>query len=80
MSCAQIGSGKTAAFLVPIINHIVGNELIAMKTPSAMSTSCRPVFPVALILSPIRELVIQTHKGALKFAYRINMLFAAVQW
>ncbi|VDM07647.1 unnamed protein product [Wuchereria bancrofti] len=75
MSCAQTGSGKTAAFLVPLINHIIQNESTAMKM-SQMNR--RTVFPVALILSPTRELAMQTHKEALKFAYRTNVLSAVL--
>ncbi|VIO88339.1 ATP-dependent RNA helicase An3, putative [Brugia malayi] len=75
MSCAQTGSGKTAAFLIPVINHIIQNEPTAMKM-SHMNR--RTVFPVALILLPTRELAMQTHKEALKFAYRTNVLSAVL--
>lgn len=36
------------------------------------------VFPVALVLSPTRELAMQTHKEALKFAYRTNVTSAVL--
>ncbi|OZC05005.1 ATP-dependent RNA helicase DBP1 family protein [Onchocerca flexuosa] len=86
MSCAQTGSGKTAAFLVPLINHIIRNGPNAVRMfPStcylqqAMNTcGRRTVFPLALILSPTRELAMQTHKEALKFAYRTNVISAVV--
>ncbi|EFO23907.1 ATP-dependent RNA helicase An3 [Loa loa] len=78
MSCAQTGSGKTAAFLVPVINHIIRNESTTMRMPQVMSTSRRTVFPVVLILSPTRELAMQTHKEALKFAYRTNVISAVL--
>ncbi|VBB32467.1 unnamed protein product [Acanthocheilonema viteae] len=76
MSCAQTGSGKTAAFLVPLINHIILNKMNAMSM--VMSTNRRTVFPVALILSPTRELAMQIHKEALKFAYRTNVISAVL--
>ncbi|CAG9532886.1 unnamed protein product [Cercopithifilaria johnstoni] len=78
MSCAQTGSGKTAAFLVPLINHIILNESTAMRMPQVMNTSRHTVFPVALILSPTRELAMQTYKEALKFAYRTNVTSAVL--
>lgn len=43
-----------------------------------MSTNRRAVYPVALILSPTRELAMQTHKEALKFAYRTNVTSAVL--
>ncbi|CAB3410583.1 unnamed protein product [Caenorhabditis bovis] len=64
MSCAQTGSGKTAAFLLPIINHILVNGPDGIKPVSA------------LVLSPTRELAIQIHKEAAKFSYRTNIVTA----
>lgn len=61
MACAQTGSGKTAAFCFPIISGI-------MRNPKSMSV---PVwggrggggvaYPLALILSPTRELSCQVN-------------------
>ena len=53
MACAQTGSGKTAAFCFPIISGI-------MKSQQAQRPrGYRTVYPLALILSPTRELSMQ---------------------
>ncbi|CAN0382201.1 unnamed protein product [Lampetra fluviatilis] len=63
MACAQTGSGKTAAFLVPILSQIYlegpGEALLAAKQ-----------YPLALVLAPTRELASQIHEESRKFAYR----------
>ncbi|KHJ90088.1 helicase protein, partial [Oesophagostomum dentatum] len=61
MSCAQTGSGKTAAFLLPIIHHILVNGPEAIR-PSTMNSGRRTYYPAALVLAPTRELAIQIHK------------------
>uniref|UniRef100_F1KTG1 RNA helicase n=1 Tax=Ascaris suum TaxID=6253 RepID=F1KTG1_ASCSU len=76
MSCAQTGSGKTAAFLIPLINQILRNGPDAIRPPQLMNNGRRAMFPVALILAPTRELAMQTHKEALKFGYRTNITSA----
>lgn len=53
MSCAQTGSGKTAAFCFPIISGIMRGQF--PQRPRASRT----VYPLALILSPTRELSCQ---------------------
>ncbi|CAD6186078.1 unnamed protein product [Caenorhabditis auriculariae] len=76
MSCAQTGSGKTAAFLLPIINHILNNGPDAVKQATTATNGRRTYFPSALVLSPTRELAIQIHKEAAKFSYRTNIVTA----
>ncbi|CAD5228982.1 unnamed protein product [Bursaphelenchus okinawaensis] len=69
MSCAQTGSGKTAAFLVPVINRILMDGPSQMKTPSVhFGRKCQ--YPLALIISPTRELSLQIYNESRKFAYR----------
>ncbi|CCD72827.1 RNA helicase [Caenorhabditis elegans] len=72
MSCAQTGSGKTAAFLLPIIQHILAGGPDMVKPP-AFTNGRRTYYPCALVLSPTRELAIQIHKEATKFSYKSNI-------
>lgn len=53
MACAQTGSGKTAAFCFPIISGTMRGGL------PQRPRGTRTVFPLALILSPTRELSMQ---------------------
>lgn len=52
---AQTGTGKTAAFLITIFNHIIKNPIKEKRKPGT---------PRALILAPTRELVLQIEKDA----------------
>ncbi|CAH2990120.1 unnamed protein product [Chilo suppressalis] len=65
MACAQTGSGKTAAFLVPILNQIY--EAGPVKMGSYVR---RKQYPLGLVLAPTRELATQIYDEARKFAYR----------
>ncbi len=62
MACAQTGSGKTAAYLLPIMTNILHDGIES----SAFSVVQEPQ---ALILSPTRELALQILKEAKKFSY-----------
>ncbi|XP_078738664.1 ATP-dependent RNA helicase DDX3X isoform X1 [Lampetra fluviatilis] len=72
MACAQTGSGKTAAFLVPILSQIYlegpGEALLAAKDIARFGR--RKQYPLALVLAPTRELASQIHEESRKFAYR----------
>ena len=60
MACAQTGSGKTAAFLVPILNHIFKDGPAAIGGSSnGYGGSKRKQHPLALVLAPTRELATQ---------------------
>ncbi|KAA0198043.1 DDX3/PL10 DEAD-box RNA helicase [Fasciolopsis buskii] len=69
MACAQTGSGKTAAFLIPILNRMI-EEGPGGSLNAVFETNKRKQFPVALILAPTRELASQIFDDARKFAYR----------
>ena len=66
MACAQTGSGKTAAFCFPIITNILRSN----AQPSGRN---RKAFPLALVLSPTRELSTQIHSESRKFAYKSGL-------
>ncbi|ODM96864.1 ATP-dependent RNA helicase DBP1 [Orchesella cincta] len=73
MCCSHTGSGKTAAYLLPIINQIVQAASLGGRAESTTPTpsSSRPenekksvTRPLALILTPTHELAMQISKDA----------------
>ncbi|WP_406672150.1 ATP-dependent RNA helicase RhlB [Natronospira sp.] len=52
---AQTGTGKTAAFLLALFNHLLSNPAPAERRANQ---------PRALVLAPTRELAVQIHKDA----------------
>jgi len=58
--CAPTGMGKTIAFLVPAINHL----LCASKRQKSGYGFRKQLLPKALILTPTRELAMQIHKDS----------------
>ncbi|XP_053296462.1 DEAD-box helicase 3 X-linked a isoform X20 [Pleuronectes platessa] len=75
MACAQTGSGKTAAFLLPVLSQIFtegpGEALQASKNGQDNGRfSRRKQYPLALVLAPTRELALQIYDEARKVAYR----------
>ncbi len=66
---AQTGTGKTLAFLITVINRLLSRPALAERKPED---------PRALILAPTRELAIQIHKDAMKFASDLGLKFALV--
>ena len=69
MACAQTGSGKTAAFLVPILNRIYESGP-APNGASSQGYGRKKQYPLALILAPTRELATQVR-------YLKNALFCS---
>ncbi|GFU58091.1 putative ATP-dependent RNA helicase an3 [Nephila pilipes] len=70
MACAQTGSGKTAAFLIPILNQIFENGPPKNIPVPPRHSSRVKQYPLSLVLSPTRELACQIYEEACKFAYR----------
>ncbi len=66
---AQTGTGKTLAFLVAVMNRLLTQPALGDRKPQD---------PRALILAPTRELAIQIHKDAMKFAADTGLRFALV--
>lgn len=65
---AQTGTGKTAAFLLAIFQHL-------LKTGKDLKTDHNPR---ALVISPTRELAIQIHKDALVLGKYTNLQLGLV--
>jgi ATP-dependent RNA helicase RhlE len=63
IACAQTGTGKTAAFLLPILNYI---------------SEKRPIHTHTLVLVPTRELAIQIDQQVQGLAYTLNITSLAV--
>ena len=67
IGCAQTGTGKTAAFMLPILNH-----LVKVRRPRHIG------HPRALVLSPTRELAAQTAENVKAYSKYANIPFACV--
>ncbi|UYV65146.1 DDX4 [Cordylochernes scorpioides] len=68
MACAQTGSGKTAAFLLPILQTILDTNSADRFTAPVNAQE-----PLALIVSPTRELSIQIFNEARKFSHETGI-------
>ena len=66
MAAAQTGSGKTAAFLLPILHR-----LLVDTGPAAAATGSRtPHSPLCLVVTPTRELALQIHAESSRFSHK----------
>ncbi|KAI8957827.1 DEAD-domain-containing protein [Daldinia sp. FL1419] len=76
IAIAQTGSGKTAAYLIPILNQLMGKaKKLAAYRPSPQefeqgTAQYVRAEPLVLIVCPARELAIQIFDEARKFCYR----------
>jgi len=67
LGCAQTGTGKTAAFLLPILHHLQAN-------PKPVEPGC----PRALILAPTRELAAQIAVSVSTYGRYLGLPYAVV--
>jgi len=73
MACAQTGSGKTAAFLVPILSNLFEKaKKLASSRPSG-GRGRGKAEPLVLILAPTRELATQIFDECRRFTYKTMM-------
>lgn len=76
VACAQTGSGKTAAFLIPTLSKLMGKaKKLAAPRPNPATyqegVDQRVVAePLLLIVCPNRELAVQIFTEARRFCYR----------
>lgn len=73
MACAQTGSGKTAAFLLPMLNQMYLHGISPPPQHDGPGYSRRKHYPLGLVLAPTRELATQIYEEAKKFCYRSRM-------
>jgi len=69
MACAQTGSGKTAAFLFPMISMLLKSS----PPEQNYNYGRRKIFPLALVLAPTRELACQIYEEAKKFSWKTGI-------
>ncbi|PSS14167.1 ATP-dependent RNA helicase [Actinidia chinensis var. chinensis] len=67
LGCAETGSGKTAAFTIPMIEHCLAQPPI-----------CRGDGPLALVLAPTRELAQQIEKEVKAFSRSLESFRTAI--
>ncbi|XP_057474919.1 DEAD-box ATP-dependent RNA helicase 20-like [Actinidia eriantha] len=67
LGCAETGSGKTAAFTIPMIQHCLAQPPI-----------CRGDGPLALVLAPTRELAQQIEKEVKAFSRSLESFRTAI--
>jgi len=77
LGCAETGSGKTVAFLAPIISLLLNqgpplDDKIYLKQNSKYSNSCS--YPVCLVLVPTRELAEQIYIESRKLLYKTGIV------
>ncbi|XP_031562414.1 ATP-dependent RNA helicase DED1-like [Actinia tenebrosa] len=70
MACAQTGSGKTAAFLLPVMTGMMNDGLVSGSFTDVQT-------PQAVVIAPTRELANQIYMEGRKFSHN-TMLRAVV--
>lgn len=71
MCCAQTGSGKTCAFLLPVCASLASQS---QNNGNSNTTAYEPVQPKCIVLAPTRELASQIELEAQKLCFNIPQL------
>lgn len=77
MACAQTGSGKTAAFLIPAIQSLLDKGPPPAPDYNNKQLQRTPL-PVVLVLAPTRELASQIFEEGRKFSYNTGIKCSVV--
>jgi ATP-dependent RNA helicase RhlE len=72
IACAETGTGKTCAFVVPILQRLLADAAAATAEPATASKSR------VLVLAPTRELAVQIEDEIHGLAYHTSVTSAAV--
>ena len=72
VGCAQTGSGKTIAYLVPIATRLLLEENLFEIQKEMRS------YPLVLVILPTRELAKQTYNESIKIFYRTNIISTVI--
>jgi ATP-dependent RNA helicase DDX3X len=79
--CAQTGTGKTAAFLIPIFSRLMG-KYTTLAAPRAGLSLPKEIAsraePLVVILTPTRELALQIYDHCRRLSYRTMLRPVAV--
>lgn len=67
LGCAQTGTGKTAAFALPILNRLMNSDYRAPARHTRV-----------LVLTPTRELAIQVHESFATYGKNLNLRYVAI--
>jgi ATP-dependent RNA helicase RhlE len=74
IACAETGTGKTAAFVVPTLQWLLAGRIRAGQVSEAKSSAKSHV----LVLAPTRELAVQIEDQIHGLAYHTNITSAAI--
>ena len=80
IGCAQTGTGKTAAFMLPILHRLLQSSASGAESVDGPGTGKSETagHPRALVLSPTRELAAQTAENVAKYSKYTGLPFAVV--
>ncbi|KAI8599240.1 P-loop containing nucleoside triphosphate hydrolase protein [Dissophora ornata] len=80
MACAQTGSGKTAAFLVPVLSMLLKKIASGRVSTTRIGTGNGrfKASPLLLVILPTRELAIQLFEETRRFSYKTPLRPAVI--